>query len=337
MPIVRGIPKLSFAANERFTPIGALKAVGLCRRAEVTYSILMGVSGAAFRVAWSPDWAPDMANVAPEDLVGNGAEWLGLTAEPRLNDSIDDAWARVGESVDDGMPVMSCGLAGAPEFCIVAGYEPDPRRFHVRGYFEKAAGDAYSMVDVRPWMGWNDRGFGQNPLVLLTERPETDRGRLLVEALERALRFARVGRVEARGRAHAFGKAAYDAWIDSLREFDATGDLGLKAWAAAGNLSALADARRAAGGFLLVLAAMKPEWSRPLHRAAEHYGHLLTVLAEAQPLVGFPPDDPARAAEAAAAKLKDARHRELLTRFLWSAKQEDEEALRWIEVTLHGE
>ena len=102
------------------------------------------------------------------------------------------------------------------------------------------------------------------------------------------------------------------------------------------NLSAIADARRAAGEFLRILGAMKPEWARPLNRAAEHYFHLIAVLGQAQPIVGFPRGAPDQAAEKAAASLADAEKRSLLAKFLWTAKQEDEEALGWIEVALHG-
>lgn len=337
MAVLPGIPRLTFATGERFTPIGALRAVGLSRREEVTYSLLMGVSGAAFRTAWSPDWAMDMAEFAPEDVVENGAQWLGLRAEPRLNDPLERAWGVVRESVDGGLPVLSCGLAGAPEFCVIAGYEERPDRFHVRGYFERTKGDEYASVEAKPWQGWNALGFGRNPLVLLRAGSPPDRSRLLAQSLERALRFSRLGRVDRGGRVHVMGQAAYDAWIDSLGHLDTSGDLGLKAWAMATNLSAIADARRAAGEFLRILAAMKPEWSRPLNRAAEHYFHLIAVLAQAQPIVGFPRDAPERAAEKAAASLADAEKRALLAKFLWSAQQEDGEALGWIKVALHGE
>ena len=338
MPVLPGIPKLSFAANERFSPIGALKAAseGL-QQEEAAYSLLMGVSGAAFRLAWSPDWALDMANVVPEDVVRNGAEWLGLGTESRLHDALDDAWDRVRGSIDAGMPVLSCGLAGAPEFCVIAGYEPSPRRFYVRTYFDRAEGDAYAEVDVRPWQGWNHLGFGTNPTVVLARGPEPDRGRLLTLALSRALEFSKIGRRESHGKTHYFGHAAYDAWLDSLANLDPSGDLGLKAWSVAVNLSALADARRAAADFLRIVAAMKPAWSRALRRAAEHYDHLVNVLAKAQPIMEFPLDVPERAAELAAANLADPRRRSLLSKFVWTAKQEDEEALGWIHATLHGD
>lgn len=336
MPVLPDVPGLSFAANERFTAIGALKAVGVSRGADdVTYALLMGVSGAAFRVGWSPDWSLDAATVAPEDLVDNGAAWIALRAEPRKDDALEDAWDLVRGSIDAEMPVMSCGLAGAPEFCVIAGYDEEPRRFHVRGYFE-TGGEDYAKVEARPWYGWNHLGFGANPLVILTEAEVPERGVLIHRALSRALRFAKTRRVETHGRTLAFGEAAYGAWMESLRGLDPSGDLGLKAWAIQVNLSALADARRAASQFLRILAAMKPEWTRALRRGAEHYDHLVNVLAKAQPIVDFPRDEPAKAAEKAARNLADATRREVLAKFLWTAKQEDEEALGWVDVALHG-
>jgi len=336
VPELPGIPRLTFATGERFTPIGALKAIGISRKEEVTYALLMGVSGAAFRATWSPDWALDMAEFTPEDVVQHGAEWLGLTAEPRLNDPLEEAWIRVSQSIDHGMPVLSCGLAGAPEFCVIAGYEESPRQLRVRGYFERGEGRGYAAVEAKPWQGWNHAGFGRNPIVVLGARPPPDRGKVLRASLLRALRFAKLGRVTARGRTHFVGHAAYDAWRESLANLDTSGDLGLKAWAMATNLSAIADARRAAGEFLRIVAAMKAEWSRALNRAAEHYFHYVAVLAQAQPIVEFPREAPALAAEKAAANLADPQKRALLAKFLWTAKQEDEEALGWIDIALHG-
>lgn len=336
MAVLAGVPRLTFTAGERYTPMGALKAVGLYRKEEVTYALLMGVSGGAFRVAWTPEWTLHMCECAPEDLVAHGAAWLGLAAEPRVNDDLDEAWRRIAGSVDGGMPVLSCGLAGAPEFCVIAGYDATPRRLHVRGYFAGSETDAYAVTELRPWVGWNHLGLGKSPLVLLREGPAPDRGKLLEASLDRALRFAKVGRMNVHGTPTAFGRAAYDAWIDSLQNLDATGDLGLKAYAQAANLSALADARKTAIEYLRTLGAMRPEWANGLRRAAVHYAHLVSILSEAEHVIGFPLDDPAKAAERAAANLRDGNRREVLAKHLWSAQGEDDEALGWLDAALHG-
>jgi hypothetical protein len=329
--LLSGVPKLSFATGERFTPIGALKAVAVFMGLDITYSWLMGVSGAAFRICWSDDWSMEMTHSAPEDVVENGAAWVGLRCTSLLNASKEEAWKRIKESIDASMPVLSCGLAGAPEFCVIHGYVEEPRRLHVRSYFQDEA-----VVPFQPWMGWNYSGYGHMPLVLL-ERHEEETAPLVEESLRRALRFFRgEGDLadESGHRGLHFGISAYEAWMEALREVE--DDLETKAFNMALNLNALLDARRTAGEYLQILAAMREDWRRPLMRASEHYRHQVSVLAEARKVLYFPLDEPQEAAARAAEKLADPRLRRDYSRFLRAAREEEMLSLEWIAKALEG-
>lgn len=332
--VLKGIPELSFETGHRFTPLGALAAVGDYLGKEAGYPWLMGLSGAAFRACWSDEWDLRMTYAAPEDLVGNGARVLGLSATNHIDVDPDQAWTLVRESLDGSMPVLSCGLAGAPEFCILHGYSDDPRQLRVRSYFA-----ADKEVPFQPWIGWNYAGYGRLPLVLLeeddVEAPAPE------DSLRRALRFGRgEGSLAGTKRARDlhFGLDAYRAWREALEGIDGkAGDEEAqerKAFNMALTLNALLDARRTASEFLQVLAAMNPDWRAGLARAAEHYRHQVAVLGQARDVLYFPPREPETAAHRAAEDLANEDRRRRYVSLLGAALEEEKLSLDWIERVL---
>ncbi|MFQ5919384.1 MAG: hypothetical protein ACE5I4_04990 [Thermoplasmata archaeon] len=325
--VLQDVPPLSFASGQRFTPMGALKAVADYLGVEASYPWLMGMSGASFRAAWSDTWSLDMTYAAPEDLVATGAGTLGLHTESHVDLSLEDAWTKLMERLDASIPVLSCGLAGAPEFCVVYGYREDPPRLLVRSYFAKDEGE----VPFQPWIGWNYAGYGRNPLVLPTKGTEEPPS--LEEALHRALRFARekgplAPQLEAKG-LH-LGLSSYRAWIQALEE-EASEDLESKAFNMALTLNALLDARRTASEFTQILAAMNEDWRLSLSRAAEHYRHQVTALGEARHILYFPREAPEEAATKAAKQLANPELRKRYGDVLRAAMDEENLSLEWIE------
>ncbi|MFQ5908525.1 MAG: hypothetical protein ACE5JE_06865 [Thermoplasmata archaeon] len=325
--VLKELPALRFASGERFTPMGALKAVADYLGVDASYPWLMGMSGAAFRSSWSDTWSMDMTYAAPEDLVANGARALGLQAESYVDLPPEEAWSNLVERLDASLPVLSCGLAGAPEFCVVYGYRDDPQRLLVRSYFAKDEGE----VPFHPWIGWNYAGYGRNPLVLL--KPGEEERPALEEALRRVLRFARgegplAPQLESKGL--RTGLASYQGWIAALQE-DAEEDLESRAFNMALNLNALVDARRTASEFTQILAAMNEDWRSSLGRAADHYRHQVTALGEARRILYFPREAPEEAATKAARQLADPELRKRYTEVLRAAHEEESLSLEWIE------
>lgn len=327
--VLDGVPRLSYGSGERFTPMGSLRAVAEYMGIDVTYPWLMGSSGGAFRTAWSDHWSLEMTHSAPEDLVANGGRVCGLDCTSHVNGDQEEAWRSIKTSIDASRPVISCGLAGAPEFCVIYGYREDPQSLHVTGYFQREA-----EVPYKPWMGWNYEGYGQFPLVLV-RKAETEKLSLGSEGLERALRFSEgEGPLAARARDRGlhFGLEAYDAWANALKEVG--GDLEGKAFNMALNLNAMLDARRTAGEYLQIIAAMKEDWRKPLMRAYEHYRHQVAALAQARNFLYFPADLPEQAASKAAQELADPRLRSSYRRAIKAAKEEEMLSLEWIEKAL---
>ncbi|MEE9268329.1 MAG: hypothetical protein V3U70_02870, partial [Thermoplasmata archaeon] len=275
---------------------------------------------------WSDTWSLDMTYAAPEDLVSNGAQALDLRMESHVDLPLEEAWDRLVDRLDASLPVLSCGLAGAPEFCIVYGYREDPKRLLVRSYFARDEGE----VPFIPWIGWNYAGYGRNPLVLPEKGAEEAPS--LRAALRRALRFSRgegplTSQLEAKG-LHT-GLASYRAWIEALQE--AEGDLEGKAFNMALNLNALLDARRTASEFTQILAAMNEAWRSSLGRAADHYRHQVSALGEARNILYFPRESPEEAATKAAKQLADPELRNRYADVLRAALEEENLSLEWIE------
>ncbi|MCJ2531279.1 MAG: hypothetical protein LN413_03035 [Candidatus Thermoplasmatota archaeon] len=324
--VLQDVPTLSFASGQRFTPVGALKAVADFLGVEASYPWLMGMSGASFRSSWSDTWGLDMTYAAPEDLVSNGAQALGLRVESHVDLPLEEAWEKLVDRLDASLPVLSCGLAGAPEFCIVYGYREDPKRLLVRSYFARDEGE----VPFQPWIGWNYVGYGRNPLVL-PERGGVE-APSLEAALQRALRFSRgegplTSQLEAKGL--QTGIASYRAWIEALQETE--DDLEGKAFNMALNLNALLDARRTASEFTQILAAMNEAWRSSLGRAADHYRHQVSALGEARNILYFPREAPEEAAMRAAEQLADPELRNRYADVLRAALEEENLSLEWIE------
>lgn len=309
--------------------MGSLRAAAEYLGIDVTYPWLMGCSGAAFRTSWSDHWSLEMTYSAPEDLVANGGRMSGLECTSLLNGDQGEVWESIQSSIDASIPVVSCGLAGAPEFCVIYGYDDASRSLHVTSYFQKEA-----EVPFKPWMGWNYRGYGQFPIVLL-QVAETGPPPLGGECLRRVLRFSRgegpLAR-EAQKRGLHLGLDAYDAWAGALEEVE--GDLEGKAFNMALNLNALIDARRTAGEYIQIIAAMNEGWRKPLTRAYEHYRHQVSALAQARNFLYFPADVPEQAASKAAQELADPRLRASYRRVIKAAKEEEMLSLEWIEKAL---
>lgn len=328
--VLEGVTPLRFDSGHRFSPVGALTAVAGYLGRDAGYPWLMGLSGAAFRTCWSREWGLPMTYAAPEDLVATGARALGLRATTLLDADPATAWGRIVERLDAGFPVLTCGLAGGPEFGVLHGYRDEPPSLRVRSYFAEASAD---WVPFQPWIGWTYGGTGRFPLVLLEAGAESQE--LPTAALQRALRFARgEGPLAADGerRGLVFGLTAYGAWRGALEEVE--GDLEGKAFNLALALNGLLDARRTASEFLQILAAVVPAWRTALARAAEHYRHEVAVLGQARDVLYFPPRETEEAVAQAARDLADPDRRRRYGAFLKAAYEEERLSLEWVERAL---
>jgi len=189
----------------------ALDAMGC----PMAYDELMVASGAAFRTAWwAGAYSYGVPDVAPEDLVLNGAAAVGAQAERRNLDSPEAVWAAICQSIDGGCPVVSWKGQGWGAQ-VICGYDPQGNRLHIRDYHTQ--GEEYTIVPFE-CPGAPHPISRDNEIVLIRYDPNWDVPELdWPQIIERAIRFADWPPEERLYRVFVFGLGAYDAWADSLR------------------------------------------------------------------------------------------------------------------------
>ncbi|MBA7603240.1 hypothetical protein ES703_10345 [subsurface metagenome] len=117
------------------------------------YTMLMGLSGAAFRLQMHHNW--DISAVLASegyrcDLVALGAlgyeyRYLELEENMRNVEAVRDA---IIQTVDAGSPVIAFQLAAFPDWGIITGYQKSGREFLVRVYESKRTG--YTLAEAFP-------------------------------------------------------------------------------------------------------------------------------------------------------------------------------------------
>lgn len=247
--VIEGVGALDF--DERGSSLmGALELALATIGDPIPYEELMGSSGAAFRVQMAlPEWCPSAAYAAVGyDCVPNAAAAIGrsidwIPAEPAATRPMERRIQAIVESIDRDVPV----LYGAEECGLIVGYHDSGEQFSLRTYF-----DPTEMYVVLSRLDWPSPGI----LGERKDRPSRD------ESLRRSLEVAvALARCEERfpthhpGRSYACGFAAWEAWIDGLRDrarFDCLGgpELVVAIQANSWCYTSLIDARRAAAKYL---------------------------------------------------------------------------------------
>ncbi len=329
--IVKGVPRMGWAAGKECQHIAALWAALQAMGCPAGYEDLLVASGYAFNTAWWPGWySYGTIAFAPEhplQLVTYGAEAVGAIAERRPCASDDDAWKDVCASLDQGRPVITWKAIGAQVIC---GYDPGGRQVHVQGYHNTT--DAYQVVPfeiqdpIWPLTGPKE-------IVLLeydrtAKPPDLDWPTIL----ERAVRFADWPPAKKAIGDFVFGLAAYDAWAATLRKGPDKNGVQTDVELIDDVSRFLSNARTAASVVLQEHAALH----EGLGQAATHY------MAEAELIKGLPTvlcggeKQDARADRMAAMKagLQDPQVREQTAQAVLDAKAEEVAAVEGLRRAL---
>jgi hypothetical protein len=133
--VLSDVPKVGYNVGERwyFTPFAACLQASMDYLDEMfTYSYILGMSGAAFRLVWnSTKW--DGGNV---DIVFMAEDWEApfrrafqavgyhyTALDPETNNEMTMRDAVIQSITAAAHPVLAFGVIGPPEICIVAGYD----------------------------------------------------------------------------------------------------------------------------------------------------------------------------------------------------------------------
>jgi hypothetical protein len=250
------------------------------------YALLMGITGAAFRLNWKPGWHPDncagfLVDDDPSGIFQRAFRAIGYETEIVCKtmegmDSEEYFRAKIMEQIRDrGRPVIAHGVIGPPEECIITGYDEGGDVLIGWSFFQHFP-DFAQGVEFEPNGMFRKRDWFKDTwsLVPIGDKKETpDLGDVYREALEWALE---VVRTPLRYGDRHNGLAAYDAWADHISRDDefATDDaeaLNLRFGVHDDAVGTVAEGRWYASVFLSEMAARGGPGSAELYAASACY------------------------------------------------------------------
>lgn len=328
------------------------------------YRFLMGVSGAAFRLAWNaerwdggtistihmgddptehvrrafravgwvpwivgnPLWREGVAGIQPgQDYLGDKADYLG---ERHFRDRI------VYDLRNKRYPVLSLGVVFPPEYGLITGYDEGGDVLIGWHHFQDFPENVESgKVSFEPGGQYRKRDWFADTIGLVGFQYKTTKPPLK-DSYRRALEWAlKLGRTPRFG-AYYSGLAAYEEWVQALEDdadFSSADEPGLAARLMCHNdaIICLAEGRRSAAAFLRDARAHFPQAAGLLEQAASCYDSEVEVVDAIIATLGGLGWDVPHARELARPEVR-AQTVPLIRR----ARALDEEALGYLEQAL---
>jgi hypothetical protein len=235
--------------------------------------------------------------------------------------------SKIIHNIENNRPVISYDIIGPPDEGVVTGYDKNGQVLLGRSYFHDSTNGYYEKDD------WYDACLG---LVLIGEKRETPaKQRIYLEALRWVVQLAKEPEVRLLAKnnnQHLNGFAAFDAWIDALKNDayfpkDDMDELTLSCQIHSNvTLSGLFDSRRAAVAFLKGMNEGFPAGKAYISKAVDAYekesGFLLDGLKSAP--FAFQP-------EKQRLRMADPEMRSNLSALIRKSKEKEIQAISHIE------
>ena len=231
----------SFEKEEVFSHMRALKAVLEFHGERVDWDYLLGASGEAFSIYFSPSWCYQAKFVHSWDVATAACAAYGYDARWHIGGAFNDSIAFIADSLKHGRPVLAPGInpaVGEKGGCeshfwfVVNGVDQERERLNLSG-----VGEQDSTVPYPCRISGSDRTMGWHGIVRCLDvypgflarcpafavsaspsRPQTDDA---VASLRRAARYATEPALDVKdGQMVRFfgGISAIEKWRDALRE-----------------------------------------------------------------------------------------------------------------------
>jgi hypothetical protein len=248
-------------------------------RLDDTFTLLMGVSGCAFRLSWKPGWHADNIEIrhmsddpaAPFERAFAAVGYQPIMMGRDLSGEAGFDEQRCREAIlrslsEQGRPVIAFGVIGPPEACLITGYDEGGDVLVGWNYFQDFPEFSHG-IETEPTGEFRLRNWFEatHGLLLFGEkRPTAPLKMMYREALHWALQVMRNPAVHGdpqQGGRHN-GIAAYQAWADHLlRDEDFTEDIaGLRQRFMIHDdaVSTVAEGRWYAAKFMELLGSLEP-------------------------------------------------------------------------------
>ncbi len=321
------VPCLGGDSKQSFAPICALNAAAQSVGLHTSYSQLMFLGGGAFRIAWGGDWPALNAVACGEDVLANAADTQGFAAETLIGRKTEQVWARIAESIESGIPILTCGILEEGEWAVIIGYDEIPQRLCLRTCLDSSPEP--TQAEFRSWRGWTYKGEGANPVVILRRTGRVmEENKAIPAALERAVRFAEESEFTFNGETYFSGPRAYSEMAGSIRDIrdgvDAAGT-GERVRVLNLTIGAVIDARHAAIDHLEVIkrrGARQQIYDATV--AVDKYAKEIRELEAAMAELPWHHDKPrGEALREAASMAGDDRRRDRCAASIWKAGEEE--------------
>jgi hypothetical protein len=316
---------------------------------EYDYIHFVGVTGAGFYLNWKEGWHGDNTAIYfmvpfdehvklfeyAFDSTGYAMDFVQIKGGEAIDET--EARSRLIASIDEGKPIMSHGIVGPPETCLITGYDEGGNVLIGWSFFQ-THDDAIEGVEFEPndmfrkrdWYpnAWDLFGLGKRGEPL---DPKTVRRR----SLRWAVKVVRTAETWD-GRTNN-GLAAYDAWAEHLlREDDITPDGALPEGATVRPYDAhddavgtVAEGRHYASEYLIRVAQAEPKMRAHLLKAAGCYAQEHDLMWQMWDCVGGNGRSPEHVECFA-----DPATRRRLIEVIRKAKHQDEQAIEHIDAAL---
>jgi hypothetical protein len=173
----------------------------------ISYDYLMGISGAAFRLHFDPEWCPSSADgsvgfdISREMFISLGYKMQFVRINHNSFSDIKSLYKKIKSQIDLGRPIVAINLMGNMDWGIVAGYLKNEPGILCRTYYDDT--EEYSLARRAPWLnffiGEKKNGLSANELFNYS--------------LKTAVKLANTRKFEE----YYNGFAAYEIWIRRLK------------------------------------------------------------------------------------------------------------------------
>ena len=210
--VIEKIPRLEWGKNTDNSFVRSAQLTINSLGENYTYDFLMGISGAAFRLHFHPDFCPSSADFTTGfDVSKVLFKSLGYNCELfKIDDKkfveIKSLYQRIISQINSGKPIVAINLKVCPEWGIITGYLKNKPGILCRTYFDDS--EDYSLAEHAPWLTFFIGEKGE-PL---------DNKELFLNSLKIADQLAKTEMFEQ----YYSGFNAFKKWIETLQKYTDT-------------------------------------------------------------------------------------------------------------------
>ena len=206
---IESVPRLIWGMNTDNSFVRSTQLTLNSLGENYSYDFLMGISGAAFRLHFHPDFCPSSADSTTGfDVSKILFKSLGYNCDlHKIDDKnfeeIKALYRRIISQINDGKPIIAINLKVCPEWGIITGYLKDKPGILCRTYFDES--EDYSFAEHAPWLSF----------FIGEKREPLDRKDLVFNSLKIAVQLANTDAFED----YFSGFNAFRNWIAILKDY----------------------------------------------------------------------------------------------------------------------